>query len=116
MVGYPGGKESCVTGKIVNVEKYEFYHNISINAGSSGSPIMLLNDTFNEIRVIGMHRGGNRSNYLNIGIFIAEILGEEKEEFINPRSYNSARAFAPKYRKLFFETPSLVELKGLIRN
>jgi len=84
MVGYPGGKESCVTGKIVNVEKYEFYHNISINAGSSGSPIMLLNDTFNEIRVIGMHRGGNRSNYLNIGIFIAEILGEEKEEFINP--------------------------------
>ena len=57
---------------------------MSTDAGSVGSPIMLLNDTFNEIRVIGIHTGWNRTNYLNFGIFIAEILGEEKEEFINP--------------------------------
>ena len=33
MVGYPRGEESCGTGKIVNVEKYEFYHTIPSSKG-----------------------------------------------------------------------------------
>ena len=33
MVGYPHGEESCGTGKIVNVEKYEFYHTIPSSKG-----------------------------------------------------------------------------------
>ena len=45
---------------------------------------MLLNDNINEIRVIGIHSGGLRSEPLNFGTFIAEILGKDKEEFINP--------------------------------
>ena len=84
MVGYPHGEESCGTGKIVNVEKYEFYHTIPSSKGSGGSPIMLLNDNINEIRVIGIHTGAIPRENLKIGTFIAEILGEEKEKFINP--------------------------------
>ena len=84
MVGYPHGKESCGTGKIVNVEKYEFYHSIPSSVGSGGSPIMLLNDNIKDIKVIGIHIGAMKSKKLKIGTFIAEILGEEKEEFINP--------------------------------
>ena len=48
---------------------------------------MLLNDNINEIRVIGIHHtGGFHSGVVryNYGTFIAEILGEEKEKFINP--------------------------------
>ena len=45
---------------------------------------MLLNDNINEIRVIGIHTGSIPIKKLKIGTFIAEILGEEKEEFINP--------------------------------
>ena len=85
MVGYPRGEESCGTGKIVNVEKYEFYHTIPSSKGSGGSPIMLLNDNINEIRVIGIHTGTIPRENLKIGTFIAEILGEEKEKFINPK-------------------------------
>ena len=85
MVGYPRGEESCGTGKIVNVEKYEFYHTIPSSKGSWGSPIMLLNDNINEIRVIGIQTGTIPRENLKIGTFIAEILGEEKEKFINPK-------------------------------
>ena len=84
MVGYPRGEESCGSCKIVNVEKYEFYHTIPSSAGSGGSPIMLLNDNIDEIRVIGIHIGAIPRENVKIGTFIAEILGEEKEEFINP--------------------------------
>ena len=45
---------------------------------------MLLNDNFNEIRVIDIYARGIRTKLLNCGAFIAEILGGEKEEFINP--------------------------------
>ena len=83
-VGYPRGEELCGSGQIVNIEKYEFYHTIPTSKGSGGSPIMLLNDNINEIRVIGIHTGSIPIKKLKIGTFIAEILGEEKEEFINP--------------------------------
>ena len=46
---------------------------------------MLLNDNINEIRVIGIHTGTIPRENLKIGTFIAEILGEEKEKFINPK-------------------------------
>jgi V8-like Glu-specific endopeptidase len=84
-VGYPLGELYHAYGEIVDIKDYKFYHNISTEVGSSGSPIMLLNDNINEIRVIGIHSGGLRSEPLNFGTFIAEILGEEKEKFINPK-------------------------------
>ena len=83
-VGYRYGKESWGTGKIVNVEKYEFYHTIPTSQGSGGSPIMLLNNNINDIKVIGIHIGSMKRKNVKFGTFIAEILGEEKEEFINP--------------------------------
>ena len=83
-IGYPRGEESYGTGKIVDIKDQEFYHTIQTNFGSGGSPIMLLNNNINEIRVVGIHAGLRSRKYLKIGTFIAEILGEEKEEFINP--------------------------------
>jgi len=83
-VGYPLGELYHAYGEIVDIKDYKFYHNISTEVGSSGSPIMLLNDNINEIRVIGIHSGVLRSKPINCGTFIAEILGEDKETFINP--------------------------------
>ena len=83
-IGYPRGEESYGTGKIVDIKDQEFYHTIQTDFGSGGSPIMLLNNNINEIRVVGIHAGLRSGKYLKIGTFIAEILGEEKEEFINP--------------------------------
>jgi hypothetical protein len=83
-IGYPRGEESYGTGKIVDIKDQEFYHTIPTSKGSSGSPIMLLNDNINEIRVIGIHTRSIPIKNVKIGTFIAELLGEEKEEFINP--------------------------------
>ena len=83
-VGYPNGEESYGSGRIFDIENYRFYHTIPTSFGSSGSPIMLLNDSINEIRVIGIHIGAMKRTNLKFGNLIAEILVEEKEEFINP--------------------------------
>jgi len=52
----PKGQLNYAYGKIkeINKIKYEFYHLVSTNVGSSGSPIFLKD----SIQVIGIHRGG----------------------------------------------------------
>ena len=60
----------AASGKIKDIiNKYEFIHNIYIEYGSSGSPIIL----FNTLKVIGMHRGGDKNKKINYGTFIGEI-------------------------------------------
>ena len=59
-------------GKILNINNFEFEHNMGIEKGASGSPIVLLNENSEEIPVIGIHR--EVSLYKNgCGIFIGEI-------------------------------------------
>ena len=73
-IGYPSGKDaSCSSGKIINIEDFEFYHSISTEKGSSGSPIILLNSNTNITQVIGIHKYADHSKNLNCGTFIAEI-------------------------------------------
>ena len=75
-IGYSHDKLQISTGKIIKVNNSEFKHNLSIGEGSSGSPIMLLNNNLNEIRVIGIHKCGGIN--INFGIFIGEILDKNK--------------------------------------
>ena len=79
-VEHPGGEdESCASGKIKDLYDNEFEHDISTEGGSSGSPVLLLNNNINLVRVIGIHKqGGDRGEIkINYGIFIGEILNKE---------------------------------------
>ena len=76
-IEHPLGKNaSCSSGKILNIYEYEFDHNISTEPGSSGCPILLLSDNTNLIKVIGIHKNGDKKNKINGGTFIGEIIKE----------------------------------------
>ena len=72
-----GDNEACRSGKITNINNYEFEHNISIDDGSYGCPIILLNNNLNLIKVIGIHKEGNLSKNINYGNFIFEIFNND---------------------------------------
>ena len=79
--------------KIVNVDDYEFDHDIPTDKGSSGCPILLLNNNMNSIQVIGVHKGANYSKQLNIGTFIGEILNDELNLIKREKNYIIAEIF-----------------------
>lgn len=60
--------------KIIDIDGFEFYHNISTKKGSSGSPVILLNNNINIIQVLGIHKLADHRKQLNCGTFIGEIL------------------------------------------
>ena len=65
----------AASGNIKDIfNKYEFKHNIDTEYGSSGSPIIL----FNTLKVIGIHKGGDKNKEINYGSFIGEIFNENK--------------------------------------
>ena len=82
LAGYPGENigpldRYCSSGKITKVENFEFQHDLDTRRGSSGSPICL----YNNLNVIGIHKSGDKKNYINSGTFIGIILEElEKED------------------------------------
>ena len=78
-VMHPFGDDAlCASGRIINIYDYEFEHNISIDNGSSGCPIILLNNNNNHlIQVIGVHKEGIISKKLNGGTFLGEIFKDE---------------------------------------
>ena len=58
-------------GKILKIDNFEFEHNMGIEKGASGSPIVLLNENSEEIPVIGIHKEARI--YKQVGTFIGEI-------------------------------------------
>ena len=77
-IEHPYGDDAlCASGKIININEYEFDHDISTDNGSSGCPIILLNNNINLIQVIGIHKEGDYIKKLNGGTFIGEILNKE---------------------------------------
>ena len=49
-IEHPLGEDaSCASGTIINIYEYEFDHNIATDKGSSGCPIILLNNNINMI-------------------------------------------------------------------
>ena len=73
---------ACASGKIIKIYEYEFDHNISTNNGSSGCPIILLNDNINLIQVIGIHKESDKLEKINGGTFIGEIFKELNNDYI----------------------------------
>ena len=74
-LGYPKSFNLAAgSGIITEINKYEFYHNIPTEDGSSGSPIILPETK----KVIGIHKQGDKEKKLNIGTFIGEIFNEIK--------------------------------------
>ncbi len=71
---YPKSQIELTTGYIQNLNKYEIFHNADTEYGSSGSPIICINNH----KVIGIHRctrkNGKTNNILNFGSFIKYIL------------------------------------------
>ena len=80
LAGYPSvddvykqfkGERHLSSGKILQVFNYfEFNHSLDTRCGSSGSPICLISNQ----GVIGIHKSGIKSNFINQGTFIGVIL------------------------------------------
>ena len=80
-IEHPFGKSAkCSSGKIKNINEYEFEHNIATEYGSSGCPILLLNDNINFIKVIGIHKNSYKDKKVNGGTFIGEIINKIKND------------------------------------
>ena len=83
-VQHPLGKNAaCASGIIVDINGFEFDHNISTEPGSSGCPIILLNNNINLIQVIGIHKNGSIEENINGGTFIGEIIDHINKNTIN---------------------------------
>ena len=83
-IQHPFGKGASVSnGTIINIKNFEFEHNISTDSGSSGSPIIILNNNVNLIQVIGIHKNGDKNKKINGGTFIGEIFKEKEESHVN---------------------------------
>ena len=86
-IQYPGGGSAeSAPGEIVDINGYEFYHDITTEKGSSGCPIILNTKNENLIGVIGIHKGGeDRANgkILNCGTFIGEIINKDNGYNVN---------------------------------
>ena len=75
IIHYPEGKLSVsygVLGKIYEGKKYNFNHRCRTKGGSSGSPILNLNN-----KVIGLHKEGYYNKY-NIGTFLNIVINQKK--------------------------------------
>ncbi len=69
---YPKGNElKLETGYIEDLNNYEMFHNANTDLGSSGSPIVCINENYN---VIGIHRRYHQKKKLNFGSYIKYIL------------------------------------------
>ena len=98
-VGYPGGRyASNGSGTIKKISRYEFEHDISTEPGSSGSPILLLTGDVHTKQVIGIHKSGDKTNPINYGTFIGEIINylnikQKKRDRINSKNINNVDHF-----------------------
>jgi len=92
-----GDDSSCASGRIINIDEYEFIHNISTDNGSSGCPIILLNNNINLIQVIGIHKNADYRAKLNGGTFIGEIFNEINNiNYIKNKNYIIAEIYITK--------------------
>ena len=77
-IDHPLGEDaSSASGRIIDINNFQFDHNISTYNESSRSPIILLNDL---MMVIGIHKNIDNDK-VNRGIFIGEIINERNNDF-----------------------------------
>lgn len=87
LAGYPKSdifkkERHCSSGKIKKIDNYMIIHSLDTEAGSSGSPICLLENQL----VIAIHRGGRENKKENYGTFIGYVIDQLNQEDIN--NYN----------------------------
>ena len=78
---YQYGREAVTSsGRIIEIDPDpsfpEFSHNIPTSQGSTGCPIILLNDNVNLIKVIGIHKEKDAKKKIGRASFIGEIINE----------------------------------------
>ena len=67
-----GDDTQCSIGKIIGTKNFEFEHNVDTDLGSSGSPVILIEN----LNVIGIHKGGSKNRKVNCGAFISILFSE----------------------------------------
>ena len=77
-IQYPFGEDATASsGNVIEIyDDMEFTHNMSTDHGSGGCPIILLDNNNNQIKVIGIHQGGDAKGKINYGILISKIINE----------------------------------------
>ena len=65
-----GEKISSSCGKIIDIENYEFEHDLYEAEYSRGSPIMICNYNLNDIIIIGVLRGFNQDDYFGYELLL----------------------------------------------
>ena len=88
-----GDGAACASGRIININNYEFEHDISTDNGSSGCPIIILNNNINLIQVIGIHKEAKYSINLNGGTFIGEIFNDNNNNLNIDNNYIIAEIY-----------------------
>ena len=89
IIQYPEGILSVSYGILMNIfedKKYTFNHKCSTKEGSSGSPILGLNN-----KVIGIHKKGAKS--FNLGSFLDYPIKEFIQQFINNKNSSKINNF-----------------------
>ena len=77
LAGYPNdpiyqNERYISSGEIKSIKGFEFEHSIDTREQSSGAPICLIEN----LRLIGIHKQGNKIKAINFGTFIGAILDE----------------------------------------
>ena len=73
IIHYPIGKESSLSiGLIDNIKDEDIQHKCATESGSSGAPIINLNN----FKIIGIHIGTDKVLSLNIGLLLKESINK----------------------------------------
>ena len=83
LAGYPDdpmyqNERHISSGEIKSIKGFEFEHSIDTRPGSSGAPICLIEN----LRLIGIHKQGDKIKAINSGTFIGVILNELEKIYI----------------------------------
>ena len=116
LAGYPSSnifkkERHLSSGTILEIiENFKFTHLLNTKAGSSGSPIILIENK----NVIGIHQGGNEIMKINRGIFIGKVIEElNKDDIAINLNYQNFLDEKIEKNKYFF---TLEEYKNEIYN
>ena len=81
---FSGNDSKFVSGKIFNINGYEFDYNIDTHKGASECPILLNNNNnMNLLQVIDMHKNGDKNIKTNDATFIGELMNKINKDFNN---------------------------------
>lgn len=85
LIQYPkGGPIEIKSGHLKKIERFNIYHTVTTENESSGSPIIFI---YRNYKVIGVHRCFIQNRFINLGIYIKNIL-EKINECWNQNYFN----------------------------